>query len=195
MYSSIYSRRTVSESDVLQKEETNPAKTWHRTWDASVPSVDPSAVGSSLIRNGLHGRVAVKKPFLRKGNRAKRLSYAKWQKKWTENQWQQVLWRDESSPEPGPQHYWSSVGLMWQRTEQKAANIQRRALGCPSRSLDLFVLMSLYVWTAWVVTDIWWKCHINIRNTFPEKNVDVLNTYFPHFMKNLEVVQDSGTLM
>ena len=31
----------------------------------------------SLIRNGLHGRVAVKKPFLRKGNREKRLSYAK----------------------------------------------------------------------------------------------------------------------
>ena len=36
-----------------------------------------STVGPSLIRNGLHGRVAVKKPFLRKGNREKRLSYAK----------------------------------------------------------------------------------------------------------------------
>ena len=82
----------------------------------------------SLIRNGLHGRVAVKKPFLRKGNREKRLRYAKQHKKWTENQWQQVLWRDESSPEPGPQHYWSSVGSSWQRTEQKAANIGRRAL-------------------------------------------------------------------
>ena len=38
-------------------------------------SVDPSTFG--LIRNGLHGRVAVKKPFSRKGNREKRLSYAK----------------------------------------------------------------------------------------------------------------------
>ena len=58
--------------------------------DASGPSVDPFTVGPSLIRNGLHGRVAVKKPFLRKGNREKRLSYAKLNKKWTENQWQQV---------------------------------------------------------------------------------------------------------
>ena len=55
---------TASESDVLKK-------------DASGPSADPSTVGPSLIRNGLHGRVAVKKPFLRKGNREKRLSYAK----------------------------------------------------------------------------------------------------------------------
>jgi len=28
------------------------------------PSVDPSALGWSLIRNGLYGSVAVKKPFL-----------------------------------------------------------------------------------------------------------------------------------
>jgi len=40
-------------------------------------SVDPFTVHLSLIRNGLHGRVAVKKPFLRKGNREKRLRYAR----------------------------------------------------------------------------------------------------------------------
>jgi len=45
--------------------------------DGSGPSVAPATVGPSLIRNGLHGRVAVKKPFLRKGNRERRLSYAK----------------------------------------------------------------------------------------------------------------------
>ena len=45
--------------------------------DASGPSVDPSTVGPSLIRNALHVRVAVKKPFLRKRNREKRLNYAK----------------------------------------------------------------------------------------------------------------------
>jgi len=45
--------------------------------DASGPSADPSTLNRSLIRNGLHGRVAVKKPFLRKGNREKKLSYAK----------------------------------------------------------------------------------------------------------------------
>ena len=46
--------------------------------DASGPSADPSTAHWSLIRNGLHGRVAVKKPFLWKGNGEKRLSYAKW---------------------------------------------------------------------------------------------------------------------
>ena len=45
--------------------------------DASGPSVDPSTVGPNLIINGFHGRMAVKKPFIRKGNREKRLSYAK----------------------------------------------------------------------------------------------------------------------
>ena len=38
---------------------------------------DLSTVHQSLIRNGLHGLVVVKKPFLRKGNWQKRLSYAK----------------------------------------------------------------------------------------------------------------------
>jgi len=47
------------------------------TGPARCPTADPSTVGPSLIRNGLHGRVAVKKPFLRKGNGEKRLSYAK----------------------------------------------------------------------------------------------------------------------
>ena len=102
----------------------------------SGPSVEPSTDGPSLFRNGLQGRVAVKKPFLWKGNNEKRLRYAKWHKEWTENQWQQVWWRDESSPEPIPQNFWSSVGSSWQRTEQKAANIQRRALGCPSGRLE-----------------------------------------------------------
>ena len=78
------------------------------------------SIYSTLKSTCLHRRVAVKKSFLRKGNRKKRPSYAKWQKKWTENQWQQDLWRDESSPEPG------------------AANIQRGALECPSRNLEKY---------------------------------------------------------
>ena len=45
--------------------------------DASGPSADPSTVIPSLIRNGLHRRVAVKKPSLGKENRETRLSYAK----------------------------------------------------------------------------------------------------------------------
>lgn len=63
--------------------------------DVPYPSVDSSAVPQNLITNGLIGGVAVKKmkPFLRKGKRGKRLRYVK---KWTENQWQQVLCSDES---------------------------------------------------------------------------------------------------
>lgn len=49
--------------------------------NASGPVVDPSNVHLDLIRNGLSGRIAAKKPNLRKRNRVKRLSYAKLQKK------------------------------------------------------------------------------------------------------------------
>lgn len=38
--------------------------------------------------------------------------------------------------EPESQHYWSSVGLSRQRTEQKAGKIQGRALGHRCRSLE-----------------------------------------------------------
>ena len=62
-------------------------------------SVDPSIVHWRVIRNGLHGRVTAKMPFLRRWTKEKRLRYAKWHKDWTENQWQQVLFNDESSPE------------------------------------------------------------------------------------------------
>ncbi len=39
--------------------------------------------------------------------------------------------------------------------------------------LNLCVLLYLYVWIVWVITDIWWKCHINsiFRNTFTETHV------------------------
>lgn len=44
--------------------------------DASGFSVDPSTVCQNLISNGLSGRVPDKKPFLRKSDKEKRLSYA-----------------------------------------------------------------------------------------------------------------------
>ena len=52
-----------------------------------------STVQRSLIRNGLCGRVAAKKPFSRKGNKVKRQRYAKAHKDWNEDQWKRVLWR------------------------------------------------------------------------------------------------------
>ena len=54
--------------------------------------VDPSTVRRSLISNGLCGRLAAEKPLFQKGNREKRLTYAKAHKDWNEDQWKRILW-------------------------------------------------------------------------------------------------------
>uniref|UniRef100_A0A087XEF9 Transposase Tc1-like domain-containing protein n=1 Tax=Poecilia formosa TaxID=48698 RepID=A0A087XEF9_POEFO len=48
------------------------------------------------LESGLHGRIAGRKPLLRKGNKQKRLVWAKEHKEWTLDQWKSVLWSDES---------------------------------------------------------------------------------------------------
>lgn len=64
--------------------------------ETSGTQVHPSTVRRSLARSGLHGRVAAKKPYLRHGNKAKRLDYARKHRNWGAEKWQQVLWTDES---------------------------------------------------------------------------------------------------
>lgn len=59
--------------------------------------VDLSNVCQNLNRNGLSGRMSVRKPFLRKGNSEKRLAYAKLYKNWTKNMWQQLLQNENFS--------------------------------------------------------------------------------------------------
>ena len=68
----------------------------HDLAESSGTTVHPSTVRRSLGRSGLVGRVAAKKPLLHKGNKQKRLQYAKSHKTWDEVQWQNVLWSDES---------------------------------------------------------------------------------------------------
>lgn len=58
--------------------------------------VSVSTIKRRLQENGLHGRVAVRKPLLRKVNRQKRLQWAKNHQHWTREEWKQVLWTDES---------------------------------------------------------------------------------------------------
>lgn len=45
---------------------------------------------------GLHGRIACRKPLLRRVNKRKRLQWAREHKSWTLDQWRKVFWTDES---------------------------------------------------------------------------------------------------
>lgn len=61
-------------------------------------------VSRTVIRNylrvgGMNGRVAAKKPLLRKANMRKRLAFAKAHVHWTLEQWYRVLWTDETKIE------------------------------------------------------------------------------------------------
>lgn len=58
--------------------------------------VSVTTVKRRLLKAGLRGCVAVKKPFLRPVNKKKRLEWAKFHKDWTTDQWKSVLWSDES---------------------------------------------------------------------------------------------------
>lgn len=58
--------------------------------------ISDSTVNRRLHAAGLFGRVAVKKPLLRKQNKQKRLKWAKEHVNWTIEQWKKVLWSDES---------------------------------------------------------------------------------------------------
>lgn len=53
-------------------------------------------VSRILNKNGIFGRVAARKPLLRKVNMQKRLVFAKKHKDWTVEDWKSVLWTDES---------------------------------------------------------------------------------------------------
>ena len=59
-------------------------------------TVSVRTVRRRLQNSGLRGCVAVKKPFISKVNKVKRLKFAKAHKNWTCEQWSRVLWTDES---------------------------------------------------------------------------------------------------
>lgn len=63
---------------------------------ATGTEVTSSSVRKYLISEGLRGRVSVRKPLLRQGNRQKRIQYAKEHKDWTAEMWNRVLYTDES---------------------------------------------------------------------------------------------------
>lgn len=59
-------------------------------------AISVSTVQRRLREADLHGRIATKKPLLRRGNRHKRLQWAKEHANWTVDDWKNVLWSDES---------------------------------------------------------------------------------------------------
>lgn len=58
--------------------------------------VSHSTIRRSLLKWGLVGRVAARKPLLRKQNIRKRLAFARKHVNWTKSQWKKVLFTDES---------------------------------------------------------------------------------------------------
>ena len=58
--------------------------------------VSPNTVRKALHQMGLYGRMAAKKPLLRTRNRRARLLWARAHVNWTPEQWNRVLWTDES---------------------------------------------------------------------------------------------------
>ncbi|GJQ88208.1 hypothetical protein Trydic_g13200 [Trypoxylus dichotomus] len=52
-----------------------------------------------LGKAGLRGRIAVRKPLLRKQNKQKRYDWAQAHKNWTIENWKKVLWSHESKYE------------------------------------------------------------------------------------------------
>lgn len=59
-------------------------------------SISVTTVKRRLYKAGLYGRVAMKKPLLRRQNKQKRLNWAREHQHWTLEQWNNVLWTDES---------------------------------------------------------------------------------------------------
>ena len=60
-------------------------------------TVSSSAIKKRLNSAGLRGCVAVKKPLLRPAKIKSRLEFARRHKHWTVQQWDKVLWSDESA--------------------------------------------------------------------------------------------------
>ena len=59
-------------------------------------TISPSTTRRYLRKKGLFGRAAVKKPFIRQQNRKRCLTFAKEHKDRTRDEWNKVLWIDES---------------------------------------------------------------------------------------------------
>lgn len=80
------------------RRKTLPILTQEISLTISEP-VSLSSVRRVLQNNHMNGRVACKKPLLRKANICKRLAFARKHLNWTDEQWSRVLFTDETKVE------------------------------------------------------------------------------------------------
>ncbi|RXM34592.1 Pleiotrophin [Acipenser ruthenus] len=98
---------------IVQEVTKNP-RTTSRDLQASLASakvsVHDSTIRKTLGKNGIHGRVARRKPLLTKKNMNARLKFAKKHLDDPQEFWNNVLWTDESKVElfgrHGPRYVW-----------------------------------------------------------------------------------------
>ena len=63
---------------------------------ATGKNVSSSCIRRHILKSGLRGCVAIRKPLLRRGNKEKRLKFAKQHKDWAQEMFNRVLYTDES---------------------------------------------------------------------------------------------------
>ena len=85
---------------------------------ATGKNVSSSCILRHLLKSGLRGCFAIRKPLLRRSNKEKRLKYAKQHKDWAQEMFNRVLYTDESKFEifgtKRPQHVRRRIGEAYQ---------------------------------------------------------------------------------
>ena len=76
-----------------KKTSTELAKDINKATEKNISS---SCIRQHLLKSGLRGCVAIRKPLLRGGNKEKRLKYAKPHKDWAQEMFNRVLYTNES---------------------------------------------------------------------------------------------------
>ena len=64
--------------------------------ELNIVDISPNTVRRRLSETDLHGRALVKKPLLKQNHVKGRLNFVDKYQNWTEKEWKQVLWSDES---------------------------------------------------------------------------------------------------
>ena len=94
-----YAEDNFITSHQLAWQKANCSQNHCITEPMSRNNVSISTVRRILCEAGLYGRIAVKKPMLKKQNNIKRLRWANVHTDWTIQLWNKVLWSDKSTCE------------------------------------------------------------------------------------------------